>query len=875
MKKLLLGLLSLPILSFGQYSLDFSNPGWGTGSSYNSNHVYTDNTSDPLHPVTYEVKNLRISAETENEPNFTITGATAIYRNQDNGYVTWTSLNGLENLSFKYRKAFTSSDIRNLKVTVTKTVDNVVVETLFENISNITNTTPLLFNHDFNLTGNITVRIENSSPSGNGKQIAIDDIEWSSFESSTPAPCLIENVDISALTCNNNDTELVTTDDKVQFTLNVSATSGGANGYIVTTSDYAVLGTNTGVFGTPTTFTLEEGSVAGDDFTITVTSVDSTTCSFTSATIVNATVECSTPPSACDLTSAAVTAISCDTGADINDISDDAINFTLNVQGVVTSTNGYTITANAGTLSVAEGAYNTPLAISITGAGAGNVELTIVDADDLNCTITTTVTNPGLCSGPSAVTAASASLTFTHMAGTPSASQNVAITGAYLTSDITATASTGFEVSADNTTFASTATLVATNNTVSAPIYVRANAATIGTSTGTVTLTATNATDVIINLTNTATGYTVYTIDQINGIDPTGVADSLNVLVELSGVVQCMDYRADGYSMVIIDGSNKGINVYRGGNLTNYTEPVGGDSITVKGKIVQFRGLLQVEATEITFHGSNYEQVTPIATTVLDETTENYPVVLQNITLVPNQTDLADGLWPASGSYNPTFTDGTNEFKVRAIGTPLAGTALPNGPVSITGIASQFASSTSAPFLDGYQLLICNENAIAIVCEGANLPNATINVFNDTTLVTTNIQGATYIWTNCDTEEVVTGATAYNFTPTVAGNYKVTIINGECEATSTCSAITVSINNVELGNAIKMYPNPVVDQLTINNFSDVAVTFTVTDMNGKVVTENTTLNSVQTINTTSWNKGVYFVNFIGANNATHTMKVVK
>lgn len=586
------------------------------------------------------------------------------------------------------------------------------------------------------------------------------------------------------------------------------------------------------------------------------------------------------PATECGITAGGLTALTCNDNGTGNDSDDDYLTFSLNPTGTNLGSNGYTVSVSAGTITPSLGLYGeaTSFQLQNGSATAADVIVTITDADSTSCSYQVTITSTGSCSSASPVinTSTTTLNVFNHMVGTPSTSQNFTVNGIALTDDITVTAPAGFEVSLDNTAFASSVSLTQASGTVATTtISVRGNASVYGPYAGNIIISSTGADNDTVAVSGFANDYVAYTIDQINGIDPTGVADSLNVLVELSGVVQCMDYRGPGYSMVIIDGSNKGINVYRGGNLTNYTEPVGGDSITVKGKIVQFRGLLQVEATEITFHGSNYEQVTPIATTVLDETTENYPVVLQNITLVPNQTDLADGLWPASGSYNPTFTDGTNEFKVRAIGTPLAGTALPNGPVSITGIASQFASSTSAPFLDGYQLLICNENAIAIVCEGANLPNATINVFNDTTLVTTNIQGATYIWTNCDTEEVVTDATAYNFTPTVAGNYKVTIINGECEATSTCSAITVSINNVELGNAISMHPNPVVDQLTINNFSDVAVTFTVTDMNGKVVTENTTLNSVQTINTTSWNKGVYFVNFIGANNATHTMKVVK
>lgn len=599
------------------------------------------------------------------------------------------------------------------------------------------------------------------------------------------------------------------------------------------------------------------------------------TASQIDATIGMHTSTCSV--TGCNITSAGLTDLACN-DADTDETEDDYLTFSLNPTGNELGTT-YNVTVSSGTITPTTGTYGVPTEFTLSEGSAGDVNftVTITDGTESGCSETITITNPGVCSSASPlINTSETTLTgFNHMVGTPSAPQTFTVSGLALTNDITITAPTGFEVSLDNTTYNPTLALTQTDGVVtSTTINVRGNSTVYGAYAGNIIVSSTGADNDTVAVSGFANDYVPYTIDQINGINANGVPDSLNVLVSLSGVMQCVDYRTGGYSLVIIDGSNKGINVYRGADLANYTAPVGGDSITVKGKIVHFRGLLQVEASEIVLHSTGAAQTTPIVVTTLDESTENYPVILQNITLVPDQEDLEDNLWPTSGSFNPLFTDGTNTFAVRSVGSPLAGTEIPTGPINITGLGSQFATTSAGPFLDGYQLLICNEDAIEIVCEGANLPNATINII-DGTLVATNIQGATYVWTNCDTEEVIADATVYHFEPTTAGNYQVTINNGVCEATSTCTASTVSIEKVELGNAIKMYPNPVVDELTINNFSEVAVTFTVTDMNGKVVTENTTLNSVQTINTTSWNKGVYFVNFIGANNATHTMKVVK
>jgi len=86
---------------------------------------------------------------------------------------------------------------------------------------------------------------------------------------------------------------------------------------------------------------------------------------------------------------------------------------------------------------------------------------------------------------------------FTTVSGTTSAAGSVAVSGAELLGDITATAPAGFEVSSDGVTFAGTATLPATGGAASGTLFVRvATSAAAGSLTGNVQLTSPSATRV-------------------------------------------------------------------------------------------------------------------------------------------------------------------------------------------------------------------------------------------------------------------------------------------------------------------------------------------------------------------------------------------
>lgn len=576
----------------------------------------------------------------------------------------------------------------------------------------------------------------------------------------------------------------------------------------------------------------------------------------------------------CNIATADLTALTCNNNTTTSDPADDYISFSLNPTGAQLGAT-YSVSVSSGTITPTTGTYGAATSFQLQdgSAGAGNVTVTITDADESGCTLDVAITDPGSCSSAVPVIMATpATLTgFNHQVGTPSASQPFTVSGIALSDDITVTAPTGFEVSLDNTTFTASVTLTPVSGTVAATtVHARGNSAIYGPFSGNIIASSTGADNDTVAVSGFADDYVYYTIDQINGTDANGAADSLNVLVTITGVLHCMDFRAGaGYNMAIIDGSGEGMYIFATNDVSGYTTPMAGDSIQVKGIIDQFNGLLQVRAHAITLLESGVATNAPIVVTALNESTENQYVTLENVTLV---TPIAT--FPTTNT-NLDVTDGTTTFQIRILtSTNLGGTPAPQGPFNVTGIGSQFDSST--PYTSGYQLLPCGTDAIEIVCAGANLPNTNVNVAISTATMQAVATGVSYQWINCADNSEIAGATNQSYTVTATGSYAVIVDNGTCADTSDCYNVgPLSVESVELGQSIVAYPNPVNDQLTINNYSDMEVTYTVTDINGKVVTETTTIGSAATVNTLSWNKGVYFVTFNGANNATHTLKVIK
>jgi len=182
-------------------------------------------------------------------------------------------------------------------------------------------------------------------------------------------------------------------------------------------------------------------------------------------------------------------------------------------------------------------------------------------------------------------------------------------------------------------------------------------------------------------------------------VDADGVADSVGVFCEITGIVYGVNLRGNGMQFTLIDQDGDGIGVFNNSDDFGYTVTEG-DELTLRGEIQQFNGLTQIFVEELEVGTSGNSLLDPTVVSMLGESTESQLVTLEDVTLVDPIA------WDESGaSFNVEVTDGTNTFNVRVDNsTTLAGTMSPGTETfNITGLGGQF--DPEAPFLEGYQLL--------------------------------------------------------------------------------------------------------------------------------------------------------------------------
>ena len=570
---------------------------------------------------------------------------------------------------------------------------------------------------------------------------------------------------------------------------------------------------------------------------------------------------------ACNLSTSGLTGLTCNDNSTGAITADDFLTFNLNPTGSNLGTN-YSVSVTSGTVTPTTAAYGAATAFQLQNgsAGAGDVTITITDATDGGCTVDQIITDPGDCSSATPViTLTPSSLTgFNHMVGTPSAEQTFTASGIALVADIVLTAPVDFEISTTTGTgFTNSINLVPSTGTVSATtIYVRGNAAAMGSISGDIIATSTGALNDTVMVSGYANDYVYYTIDQVTTNNANGVADSIGVYVWLSGVTHCIDFDGNaGLNFTLIDGSNKGINVFNFNDVSNYvfTE---GDSLLVRGQIAQFNGLTQLTVDSIELIYQDAYLQTPTVVTALDETTESKVITLENLTFVIPITT-----FPA-GSNNIDVTDGVTTFLMRIDSdTDIPGSPAPQVSFSVTGIGSQF--DNSSPYSGGYQIFPCGIGSFVPSCTS---PDVTTTVVGDT--IYANATGLNYQWINCTTNTSISNEDGIYYIPAATGNYAVIVTDGECSDTSACINMTIDISGInESSNlsSFQFFPNPTNGIITIQFNGKEAVLF-VTDLTGKLVDERT-VQSNETVDLSQLNAGTYLVN-MEVNGAISTRRLI-
>lgn len=195
-------------------------------------------------------------------------------------------------------------------------------------------------------------------------------------------------------------------------------------------------------------------------------------------------------------------------------------------------------------------------------------------------------------------------------------------------------------------------------------------------------------------------GPPVYSIATVRGANGQGQPDSMNVTCELRGTVYGVNLRPGGLEFTINDGT-AGIGVFAPAGSATFGYTVNeGDSIRVWGDVTVFRGLAQMGFLDTIIDAGAGVLRQPELVTTLGEATESKLVRLNGCSLLtPSQ-------WTGSGSYNVDCNCGGQAITLRIHGATTASTAtVPTGTFDVIGIGSQFATTTTPPFTNGYQLI--------------------------------------------------------------------------------------------------------------------------------------------------------------------------
>ncbi len=196
---------------------------------------------------------------------------------------------------------------------------------------------------------------------------------------------------------------------------------------------------------------------------------------------------------------------------------------------------------------------------------------------------------------------------------------------------------------------------------------------------------------------NDGLSYPAYDITTVTSNDADGLADSLDVLCQLQGIVYGVDLQGnDNIQFTIIDASG-GIGLFSS-NDYGYTVAEG-DEVIVRGSISQFNGLTQISPDTIILVSSNNMLIDPAIVTALGEDTESELIRINGVSLVEPSEWTGDG-----SSFNVNITDGVNNYTMRIDNdVNLSNQPAPVGDFDVIGIGGQFDSSS--PFDGGYRIL--------------------------------------------------------------------------------------------------------------------------------------------------------------------------
>ena len=154
------------------------------------------------------------------------------------------------------------------------------------------------------------------------------------------------------------------------------------------------------------------------------------------------------------------------------------------------------------------------------------------------------------------------------------------------------------------------------------------------------------------------------------------------------------------------------------------------------------------------------------------------------------------------------------------------------------------------------------------------LPDTTITRVDDT--LTAAETGATYQWYTCAAGPVYTpigGATSQSYTATAIGSYAVDVTLNGCTTRSTCFDVAALGTSSFDMNALTVYPNPVVDILSIR-YNEEITAINVYDLSGRLVKQITPNQTEVEVNMSELAAAMYIVK-VNAGESQTEIKVIK
>lgn len=308
---------------------------------------------------------------------------------------------------------------------------------------------------------------------------------------------------------------------------------------------------------------------------------------------------------------------------------------------------------------------------------------------------------------------------------------------------------------------------------------------------------------------------TIRPIANYKGVDSSGVLDSLNQLIKVTGVVYGVNQYSSsttpiGVQFVVID-STAGIAFRKAGSNFGLTDLAEGDSVIITGILEQFNGLAQINPDTIERVATNRTLRQPLVVTNVSEATESQLIRINNL-------NITGGTWPAAGqASNLTVSNGTNTFTMRVIAqTNIPGTPAPTGPFDAIGLGVQFDSSN--PFTSGYQLFPRRTSDIIPVA----VTTPTINFGRTDTLV--NNQTGSFAMSMNILNPVATAAQVkVRITTSPGASYGGTFQTNPAAVSDTIT-INVPANGALAGYALLLFPNVPVGRTDTLTFTIVSAT---------------------------------------------------